>query len=108
MTGYGTAGGAMDATVLGAYDYLLRPFGVEALISLARAISEDLRAEPGAPETSHRVTTNPSDLDSNLVSVSETFIRVMQQVGRVANTDLPVLLVGESGTGKEVAASALH
>jgi DNA-binding NtrC family response regulator len=32
----------------------------------------------------------------------------MKQVGRVAGTNLPVLLTGESGTGKEVVASALH
>lgn len=76
--------------------------------SLSRAISEDLASEPEGRETSHRVTSTPSDLDINLVSRSEAFIKVMQQVGRVATTNLPVLLVGESGTGKEVAASALH
>jgi DNA-binding NtrC family response regulator len=32
----------------------------------------------------------------------------MKQVGRVANTSLPVLLTGESGTGKELVASAIH
>ena len=32
----------------------------------------------------------------------------MKQVGRVATTNLPVLLTGESGTGKEVVASSLH
>ena len=108
MTGHGTAAGAMDASVFGAYDYLLKPFGIEAVQSLASAISEDLQFESKDKEISHRVTTTPSDLDINLVSRSESFIKVMQQVGRVATTDLPVLLVGESGTGKEVAASALH
>lgn len=108
MTGHGTAAGAMDASAFGAYDYLLKPFGVDAVQSLSRAISEALASEPEGSEFSHRVTTSPSDLDINLVSRSETFIKVMQQVGRVATTNLPVLLIGESGTGKEVAASALH
>lgn len=108
MTGYGTAAGAMDASVWGAYDYLLKPFGVEAVQSLSRSISEELVSEPEAPEVPHRVITTPSDLDINLVSRSETFIKLMQQIGRVATTDLPVLLMGESGTSKEVAASALH
>src|SRR6185436_4004724 len=44
----------------------------------------------------------------DLVGRSEAFIEVMKQVGRVAATNLPVLLSGESGTGKEVVASALH
>jgi transcriptional regulator with GAF, ATPase, and Fis domain len=39
---------------------------------------------------------------------SGAFIAVMKQVGRVASTNLPVLLTGESGTGKEVVASSLH
>lgn len=108
MTGHGTAAGAMDASVFGAYDYLLKPFGAEAVRSLSRAISEDLASEREGREISHRVNTTPSDLDINLVSRSAAFIKVMQQVGRAATTDLPVLLVGESGTGKEVAASALH
>jgi DNA-binding NtrC family response regulator len=108
MTGYGTAAGAMDASVLGAYDYLLKPFGVEAVQSLSRSISEELVSEPEVREIPHRVITTPSDLDINLVSRSETFIKLMQQVGRVATTDLPVLLMGETGTSKEVAASALH
>src|SRR5919198_2729174 len=47
-----------------------------------------------------------SDID--LIGVSAAFIEVMKQVGRVAATNLPVLVAGESGTGKEVVARALH
>src|SRR5204863_6924898 len=39
---------------------------------------------------------------------SHAFIEVMKQVGRVAPTNLPVLLTGESGTGKELVASTIH
>src|SRR5438876_9486650 len=42
MTGHGSAVGALDATAFGAYDYLLKPFGVEALQSLSRAVTERL------------------------------------------------------------------
>src|SRR5438034_9381045 len=42
MTGHGTAAGALDATAFGAYEYLLKPFGVEALQSLSRTVSERL------------------------------------------------------------------
>src|SRR6185295_11403138 len=44
----------------------------------------------------------------DLVGRSETFIEVIKQVGRVAATNLSVLLTGESGTGKEIVAAALH
>src|SRR2546428_3270963 len=107
MTGHGSASGALDATAFGAYDYLLKPFGVEALQSLSHTVSERLinrlnhRLVSRKPATSYE-----SDVD--LVGRSAAFIEVMKQVGRVAGTDLPVLLTGESGTGKEMVALALH
>lgn len=107
MTGHGSAAGALDATAFGAYDYLLKPFSVEALQSLAGALAQRLG------KTTHnrmlprkRAGSYESDID--LVGRSGVFIEVMKQVGRVAGTGLPVLLTGESGTGKEVVASALH
>lgn len=107
MTGHGSASGALDATAFGAYDYLLKPFGVDELRSLSRAVCERLINQPN-----YRVvrggTTQLYDSPVHLIGRSEAFIEVMKQVGRVASTNLPVLLTGESGTGKEVVASALH
>jgi len=108
MTGHGSAVGALDATAFGAYDYLLKPFAVETLQSLSRAVQERLAHRPH-----HRVVTGKGASalyrsDIELVGRSGAFIEVMKQVGRVAGTNLPVLLTGESGTGKEVVASALH
>ena len=40
MTGHGNAEGALDATAFGAYDYLLKPFGVEDLQSLSAALRD--------------------------------------------------------------------
>jgi DNA-binding NtrC family response regulator len=42
------------------------------------------------------------------VKRSQAFIQVMEQVDRVSNTDLPVLLIGDSGPVKELVASAIH
>ena len=106
MTGQGTAAGALDATAFGAYDYLLKPFGVEALQALSRTILERLSNRPYHRLVAVNAGGYKSDID--LVGRSEVFIEVMKQVGRVAGTNLPVLLTGESGTGKEVVASALH
>ena len=107
MTGHGTAEGALDATSFGAYDYLLKPFGPDELLSLSGALREQLTASK-----SRRLrlsnSGSPYHTDIGVVGRSETFIAVMKQVGRVAGTNLPVLLTGESGTGKEVVASTLH
>src|SRR6267142_5129887 len=106
MTGHGTAEGALDATSFGAYDYLLKPFGPDELQSLSQALREQL-----VSHQSRRVRARGESAYQAHVGVlgrSEAFIAVMKQVGRVATTNLPVLLTGESGTGKEVVASSLH
>ena len=107
MTGRGSAAGALDATAFGAYDYLLKPFGVEDLRSLASAVSECLISQPRRV-VSNKQLTALYDSPVHLIGRSQAFIEVMKQVGRVAATSLPVLLTGESGTGKEVVAAALH
>jgi len=105
MTGHGSASGALDAAAYGAYDYLLKPFGVEALQSLSHAIRDRvLQVDSGHLATE----VGPYQSDLPLIGRSAAFIDVMKQVGRMAATNLPVLLMGESGTGKEVVASAIH
>ncbi len=107
MTGHGSAVGALNATAFGAYDYLLKPFGVEALQSLSATLAQRLaHTSHRRLVTGKRAGAEASDID--LIGRSEAFIEVMKQVGRVAATNLPVLLTGESGTGKEVVAAALH
>jgi len=108
MTGHGNASGALDATAYGAYDYLLKPFGMEELQSLSRAIRERIFESPEQrlDTATNKVRGYQSDI--TLIGRSAAFIEVMKQVGRMAVTNLPVLLMGESGTGKEVVASAIH
>jgi two-component system response regulator AtoC len=108
MTGHGSAVDALDATAFGAYDYLLKPFGVDELLSLVRAIRERHANSARGRVIDKRAESGRHTSDIELVGRSEAFIQVMKQVGRVASTNLPVLITGESGTGKEVVASALH
>jgi len=106
MTGHGSAAGALDAISFGAYDYLMKPFGigdVTAISGSARNVIE---------KRTHRkvLTELPTNYvsDTNLVGCSMAFVELMKLVGRVATTSLPVLISGESGTGKEVVARAIH
>ncbi|MDQ1708061.1 MAG: two-component system, NtrC family, response regulator AtoC [Pyrinomonadaceae bacterium] len=107
MTGDGNASGAVSATSFGAYDYLLKPFGPEELQSLSRALRDQLASRPTRRSRASLGAVG-YQADIGLLGRSEVFINVMKQVGRVATTNLPVLLTGESGTGKEVVASSLH
>jgi DNA-binding NtrC family response regulator len=109
MTGHGSAVGALDAVASGAYDYLMKPFDVEDVLKISRAVRRGIekRARPGTTgELAPPVPVYTSDI--NLVGVSSAFVEVMKMVGRVAATNLPVLITGESGTGKEVVARAIH
>src|SRR5947209_10070977 len=100
MTDRGSALDALDATALGAFDYLLKPFGVDELQSLMRAARERVAARAPRRHDSRKGGGESSDLE--LVGRSGAFIEVMKHVGRVAATNLPVLVAGESGTGKEL------
>jgi len=107
MTGHGSALGALDATSFGAYDYLLKPFGIEELQSLSQALKEQvLNYRPRRVRSPTAPTKYQPEL--RLLGRSDAFINIMKHIGRVANTNLPVLLSGESGTGKEVIASSIH
>jgi two-component system, NtrC family, response regulator AtoC len=109
MTGYGTAVGALDATAFGAFDYLLKPFSVDDVLTLARSAREKIESKRRSQRVSGKEEATPgytSDVD--LVGRSAAFVEVMKLVGKVSPTNLPVLITGESGTGKEVIARAIH
>jgi DNA-binding NtrC family response regulator len=114
MTGHGSAAGALDATAFGAYDYLLKPFGVGEVLAIANEVRRQLesqrarRRDDAAREAHGESLPRAYTSDIDLVGRSAAFLEVMKLVGRVAPTNLPVLLTGESGTGKEVVARAIH
>lgn len=110
MTGHGSAVGALDASAFGAYDYLLKPFGASEVQVLAAAVRERIvsRREHATRHKGEAAGAPHYISDIDLVGRSAAFVNLMKLVGRVAPTDLPVLITGESGTGKEVVARAIH
>jgi two-component system response regulator AtoC len=111
ITGYGSAAGALDATNLGAYDYLVKPFSINDILRVADEIRERSQvsaahsASPNADETS---SPQAYVSDVNLIGQAPEFVKCLKMVGRVAAPPLPVLITGESGTGKEIVARAIH
>ena len=107
MTGHGSGAGALDATARGAYDYLMKPFGIDGVQAVSQAVSQRVQASRRTHgEEASAATVNVPDVA--LIGRSAAFVNVMKLVGRVAPTNLPVLITGESGTGKEVVADAIH
>lgn len=103
MTAHGTTETAIEATKLGAYDYLLKPFEVEELLELVdkAAATSRLASEP----VSIGEATAGGDA---IVGKSRGMQNVYKEMGRVAAKPLTVLIRGETGTGKELIARALH
>lgn len=108
MTGHGSAAGALDATSIGAYDYLLKPFSIADISRISSTIKSQItnREGKGASEPADKAAGYVSDLP--LIGTSPRFVECLKMVGRVAGTNLPVLITGDSGTGKEVVARAIH
>jgi nitrogen regulation protein NR(I) len=102
MTAHSTADLTIAATKQGAYDYLVKPFEMSALLaSVKNALKHrHLALEP-------RQFRDQDDSPPTLVGNSLAMQNVYKEIGRVAATNTSVLIRGESGTGKELVARAI-
>jgi two-component system response regulator AtoC len=85
----------VEAMKLGAADFLLKPFDESGL----QAVVKNCLA-PRAPQV--------EAASGEFISTNSTMLRLSEIVRRVADTDVPILLLGESGVGKEVMARYAH
>jgi DNA-binding NtrC family response regulator len=117
LTAHGTGPNAMQAMQLGAYDFITKPLDIDlALATVARAVRhmelqrevEILRQQRFKDSSLDDLTESEEGLKPQLIGNSPAWIEVFKNIGRVAATDVGVLLLGESGTGKEVVARAIH
>src|SRR5438874_785711 len=109
MTGHGSAIGTLDAVSSGADDYRMKPLEIGDIRRISQSVRRSIQKrtrENITGELPPPPAVYTSDID--LVGVSAAFVEVMKLVGRVASTNLPVLITGESGTGKEIVARAIH
>jgi two-component system nitrogen regulation response regulator GlnG len=118
MTAEDTMRTAVEAMKRGAADYLGKPFDLNRVERLVRDLAVASR-EPAEEETNggHEAQIDPNAeprryrdvaLPETLVGRSSAMVEVYKEVGRVARTEMTVLLMGESGTGKELVARAVH
>ncbi len=106
MTGHGTVNTAVQAVKHGAFDFLEKPFSLDAVIDIIRKIKEKqqvtAKGSPGlkAPENRDELPA----LSGNSLAI----VKVMDQIKCAASGKGHVLLLGETGTGKEHAAQLIH
>ena len=100
MTAYSDLDSAVASLQGGAFDYLSKPFDVEKAVELIqRAVDESLREEQ-ADEALHEAP--------ELLGQAPAMQDVFRAIGRLAHSQVTVLITGESGSGKELVARALH
>jgi len=106
MTAFGSASSAIEATKLGAHDYLTKPFeDIDEVLNRVRRVFEyqsmatevrKLRAELGR------------DLSERMIGNSQKMQDIYKTIGMISQTDANVLIMGETGAGKEVVTDTIH
>src|ERR671924_2035438 len=103
ISGHGTTADAMQATRLGAFDFIEKPFTSErVLVTVAKGLEvRELRQE-------NRELKLAMESKYEIVGQSPGLRKVLESVKRAAPTNATVLLLGESGVGKELVARTIH
>jgi nitrogen regulation protein NR(I) len=102
-TAYGSTQTAIEATKLGAYDYLLKPFDIPQLIELVGKAADNNRL------MSNPVTLGTGDVGRDaMIGDTAAMQNIYKEIGRIATKPVNVLIRGETGTGKELIARAIY
>ncbi|MCX8111534.1 MAG: sigma-54 dependent transcriptional regulator [Syntrophorhabdaceae bacterium] len=131
ITGYGTMESAITAMRCGAFDYILKPFKLEDILSTIESAiyyykllkSENIKKELSSKASlmrrfsqSRLLLENALLKDclkqkysfNNIIGVSLGMQKVFELIEKVADTNATTLITGESGVGKELVAKAIH
>ncbi len=105
ISGHGTIETAVQATRIGAFDFIEKPLSYDKVIL---AINQGLRFSRLERENKLLRETKPSGSTSAIIGDSPVVNHLRLQIERVAPTDASVLILGGHGTGKELVAQAIH
>jgi len=103
ISGHGTIDTALEATRIGAYDFLEKPLDTDRLLVTFRRALELKGLTKSMAELRSQVESQ-----NEIVGASRAIRRVLELVEKVSPTDARVLISGENGTGKELVAHAIH
>src|SRR6186997_2956726 len=103
VSGHGTVSTAVEATKLGAFDFIEKPLTTErVLVTIRNALDRTRLADE------NRSLKRAVELRHQMVGESPALRQVWDSIKRAAPTNATVLLLGESGAGKELVARSIH
>ncbi|MDA3893376.1 MAG: sigma-54 dependent transcriptional regulator [Salinivirgaceae bacterium] len=106
MTAFASVDTAVQALKDGAYDYVTKPFDPDDLSHMIRNATKQIRLKSENETLRNKVTTLENV--EGIVGSSESMMKVLKEIERVAPSNSSIIITGESGTGKELIARAIH
>lgn len=107
MTAEASMKNAVEAMKRGAYDYITKPFDLDVIDAIIEKVAR-ARDIAGQVTTLKQELKDRYQVEKNIVGNSPAMQEVYKTIGKVAVSDVTVLIQGESGTGKELVARAVH
>ncbi len=106
MTAFGSLDVAVSAIEKGAFDYLPKPFDLDAAIEV---VSRALATRSASSASSSGQLPAPAPVPATeIIGRSRAIHEIYRQIALVSQRNVPVLITGESGVGKELVARAIH
>lgn len=112
MTAYATVDTAVEAMKIGAFDYLMKPFSLDAVEEVFQRLFtyRDQAVANPAPDTSDAAEKTPQDDERvpAIITQDPRMHELIELARDVASSSASVFISGESGTGKELFARMVH
>ena len=111
ITAYGKVELAVSTLKEGAFDFVLKPWENEKLLSTIKAGIQLRKSKLEVIELKEQqliLNTNYQNEFEFVLGNSDEMIKISRLISKVAATDANVLILGENGTGKEVIAREVH
>lgn len=102
MTAFSDLETTVSSLKKGAYDYITKPFDINETVKLVEKASNNLRQAYSQDKIKYTKDV------SKIIGMSESMQVIYKSIGKIAKTDVGVLILGKTGTGKELIAKAIH